>query len=198
MGEGFVGSALFAKMYRFFKTDAGDWAAEKVIDIPNKEVDGWILPEMPGVVTDVLVSMDDKYLYFSNWLHGDIRQYDMSDPFRPRLNSQCFVGGCLREDSGFKVKDKSKNPPPVIPKVRGKRLEGGPQMLQLSLDGKRLYVTNSLYSAYDRTFYPDLIKNGGQILMIDVDLEKDGKMSLNTDFLVDFGKCKGGPARPHE
>ena len=36
--EGFVGSALFAKMYRFYKTDAGDWAAEKVIDIPNKEV----------------------------------------------------------------------------------------------------------------------------------------------------------------
>ena len=36
--EGFVGSALFAKMFRFFKTDKGDWAAEKVIDIPNKEV----------------------------------------------------------------------------------------------------------------------------------------------------------------
>ena len=36
--EGFVGSALFANMYRFFKTDKGDWAAEKVIDIPNKEV----------------------------------------------------------------------------------------------------------------------------------------------------------------
>ena len=36
--EGFVGSALFAKMYRFFKTDAGDWAAEKVIDIPNNSL----------------------------------------------------------------------------------------------------------------------------------------------------------------
>jgi selenium-binding protein 1 len=23
--------------------------------------------------------MDDKFLYFSNWVHGDIRQYDISD-----------------------------------------------------------------------------------------------------------------------
>ena len=84
-------------MFRFFKTEKGDWAAEKVIDIPNKEVEnkeplmfyektnlviqveGWILPEMPGVMTDILISMDDKYLYFSNWLHGDIRQYDITD-----------------------------------------------------------------------------------------------------------------------
>ncbi len=27
------------------------------------------------------------------------------------------------------------------PELRGKRLRGGPQMLQLSLDGRRLYVT---------------------------------------------------------
>ena len=31
-------------------------------------------------------------------------------------------------------------------------------MIQLSLDGKRLYVTTSLYSAWDRQFYPDLVK----------------------------------------
>jgi selenium-binding protein 1 len=43
------------------------------------QVEGWILPEMPGVMTDILISMDDKYLYFSNWLHGDIRQYDITD-----------------------------------------------------------------------------------------------------------------------
>ena len=29
-------------------------------------------------------------------------------------------------------------------------------MLQLSLDGRRLYVTNSLYSTWDNQFYPDL------------------------------------------
>ena len=31
-------------------------------------------------------------------------------------------------------------------------------MLQLSLDGKRLYVTNSLYRAWDKQFYPQLDK----------------------------------------
>ena len=28
--EGFVGSALFGKVYRFYKTRSGDWAADKV------------------------------------------------------------------------------------------------------------------------------------------------------------------------
>ena len=39
---------------------------------------------------------------------------------------------------------------------RGRELNGGPQMLQLSLDGRRLYVTNSLYSTWDNQFYPEL------------------------------------------
>eukprot|EP01084_Bolivina_argentea_P061201 111854_1 len=116
---------------------------------------------MPGLISDVILSMDDKYLYFSCWLHGDIRQYDISDPFKPRLNSRCFLGGLLREDSGFHVKDKKKNKPPVVAKVKGTRMEGGPQMLQLSLDGRRLYVTNSLYSAFDKQFYPDMVENEG-------------------------------------
>ena len=40
--------------------------------------------------------------------------------------------------------------------VKGRRIEGGPQMLQLSLDGKRLYVCSSLLSVWDQQFYPDL------------------------------------------
>jgi hypothetical protein len=30
-------------------------------------------------IIDIILSMDDKYLYFSNWVHGDIRQYDITD-----------------------------------------------------------------------------------------------------------------------
>lgn len=41
---------------------------------------------------------------------------------------------------------------------QGKRVPGGPQMLQLSLDGRRLYVTTSLYSAWDRQFYPAMLR----------------------------------------
>jgi hypothetical protein len=36
------------------------------------------------LITDLVVSMDDRFLYFSNWLHGDLRQYDISDPAHPR------------------------------------------------------------------------------------------------------------------
>lgn len=42
----------------------------------------------PGLITDILLSLDDRFLYFSNWLHGDLRQYDISDPHRPRLTGQ--------------------------------------------------------------------------------------------------------------
>lgn len=41
---------------------------------------------------------------------------------------------------------------------QGKRIAGSPQMLQLSLDGRRLYVTTSLYSGWDKQFYPDMIR----------------------------------------
>ena len=42
--------------------------------------------------------------------------------------------------------------------AKGKRIEGGPQMIQLSLDGKRLYLTTSLFSVWDNQFYPELSK----------------------------------------
>ncbi len=99
---------------------------------------------MPGLITDLLVSMDDRFLYFSKWLHGDLRQYDISDLSSPRLTGQIWCGGLLGKSQ----------------KVAGHKLEGGPQMLQLSLDGKRLYVTNSLYSSWDNQFYPELAEEG--------------------------------------
>ena len=80
---------------------------------------------MPGLITDLVLSLDDRWLYFSNWLHGDLRQYDVSDPAQPKLTGQLWLGGVLGKGR----------------EVGGKKLPGGPQMLQLSLDGKRLYVT---------------------------------------------------------
>src|SRR5207237_1374501 len=124
---------------------------------------------------------DDHFLYFSNWLHGDIRQYDIRDPASPRLVGQVWVGGLLGKAQ----------------EARGRKLRGGPQMLQLSLDGKRLYVTNSLLSVWDNQFYPDLSKQGSHLLQIDCDTEKGG-IKVNPDFFVDFGKEPDGPARAHE
>ena len=50
--------------------------------------------------------------------------------------------------------------------VQGHELHGGPQMLQLSLDGRRLYVTNSLFGPWDRQFYPDMVAKGSYLLQV--------------------------------
>lgn len=39
-------------------------------------------------LTDFLISLDDRFIYLSNWLHGDVRQYDVTDPHHPRLTGQ--------------------------------------------------------------------------------------------------------------
>merc|ERR1712113_1011105 len=196
--EGLVGSALYANVYRFFKTAKGDWAAHKVIDIPSKKVEGWVLPEMPAVLTDILISMDDKYLYLSCWVHGDLRQYDITDIKNPKLTGQLFLGGCITKEFGVKVtEDRELKEQPQARYIQGKRIYGGPQMIQLSLDGKRLHVTTSLFSPWDKQFYPDMCKNGSMLLQIDVDHENGG-MKLNEDFLVDYANEPDGPCLAHE
>jgi len=61
-----------------------------VVAIPPKKVEGWALEWMPALITDILVSMDDRFLYISCWLHGDIRQYDITDPANPKLVGQVY------------------------------------------------------------------------------------------------------------
>jgi selenium-binding protein 1 len=136
---------------------------------------------MPGLITDILVSMDDKYLYFSNWLHGDLRQYDISDPSKPKLTGQVWIGGMLGKAD----------------KVNGREVNGAPQMIQLSLDGKRLFVTTSLLSSWDNQFYPSMNDSGGMMVIVDCDNENGG-MKIRDDFLIDFGNEPNGPSRAHE
>ncbi|CAI5465165.1 unnamed protein product [Closterium sp. Yama58-4] len=192
---GFVGAALSSNIIRISKDDAGKWSTDVVIRVEPKDVDGWALPQLPGLISDILISLDDRFLFFSNWLQGDLRQYDISDPANPKLVGQVFLGGVIRE--GGAVTEKNGNPPPEVPTVKGKELRGGPQMIQLSLDGKRLYVTNSLFSSWDRQFYPDLIEKGGHLLLVHVDTENGG-LTLDKDFFVDFGDFPEGPALAHE
>ena len=172
--SGYVGAALSSVMWRWYRGD-GSWAAEPVIKVDSVPVEGWPFP-VPGLITDLLVSMDDRFLYFSNWLHGDLRQYDISDPSNPRLTGQLWLGGLLGKASDA-----------------GRELTGGPQMLQLSLDGRRLYVTNSLYSTWDNQFYPGL-----RSWLVKVDCDPEGGMRVDRDFFVDFHDRPDGPARAHE
>jgi selenium-binding protein 1 len=184
--HGFVGAALSSSIWHWHK-DGEKWQAEKTVQVEPIAVEGWPF-RVPGLITDLVLSLDDRFLYFSNWLHGDIRQYDVSDPAKPKLTGQVWLGGTLG-----KVRPKTGS----VPKAGGKKLAGGPQMLQLSLDGKRLYVTNSLYSSWDDQFYPDIGKSGSYLLQLDCNTEKGG-LALNEDFYVDFGAEPTGPARAHE
>lgn len=178
--HGFVGATLSSNIHHWYKGDDGEMVIEKIIDVDAIDVENFPVP-MPGLITDILISMDDKYLYFSNWLHGDLRQYDITDPSNPVLTGQLFMGGLLGK----------------APVVGGIDIHGAPQMIQLSLDGKRLYVTTSLFSTWDNQFYPDIKDKGGQMFIIDCDIENGG-MTLREDFIVDFGKEPNGPARAHE
>jgi methanethiol oxidase len=175
----YVGAALSSVMWHLYK-DGDEWKAEKVIEVEGKELKGWNFP-VPGLISDLVISLDDRWLYFSNWLHGDIRQYDIQNPAKPRLAGQVWVGGLIGN----------------APRIGGRQATGGPQMLQLSLDGRRLYVTDSLVSSWDNQFYPKIAREGSLMLQLDVDTEKGG-LKLNERFVVDFGKEPDGPTRAHE
>lgn len=73
------------------------------VSVKSLKVKNWILPEMPGLITDFLISLDDRYLYFVNWLHGDIRQYNIEDPKNPVLAGQVWVGGLIQKGSSVVV-----------------------------------------------------------------------------------------------
>ncbi len=84
----------------------------------------------------------------------------------PKLAGKVEIGGIVT---------KTKHP-------NGKEFAMGPQMLEVSRDGKRVYWTNSLYSTWDDQFYPD---NGtGGMVMADAD--QNGGLTLNKDFWVEF------------
>lgn len=69
------------------------------ISVEPLKVQNWILPDMPGLITDFLISLDDRFLYLVNWLHGDVRQYNIEDPENPVLAGQVWVGGLIQKGS---------------------------------------------------------------------------------------------------
>ena len=121
--------------------------------------------------------MDDRFLYFSNWLHGDLRQYDVSRSHQPAADGPALARRAARQAERQPVTS----------------LSGGPQMIQLSLDGRRLYVTNSLYSSWDNQFYPGCARGS-----CGSTARPTGGMEVDPDFFVDFHDRPDGPARAHE
>lgn len=68
-------------------------------------------------------------------------------------------------------------------------LNGGPQMVEISRDGRRVYVTNFLYQTWDEQFYPD----GIQGWMVKIDAPEKGGMRLDPKFFL-----RMGDVRPHQ
>lgn len=160
--------------------DGERWAIRKVIEIPAEAADPALLPPLlkdfgavPPLITDINLSLDDKFLYVSCWGTGELRQYDVSDPFHPKLTGSVHLGGIVRRTAH----------------PRSGPLTGAPQMVEVSRDGRRIYFTSSLYASWDEQFYPD----GVQGWMVKVDADPSGGLRVDPNFFVDFGA-----RRPHQ
>jgi selenium-binding protein 1 len=184
---GFVNTAdLSANIFLWHRKEGGNgasdvWEATRVITIPAEPASEEDLPPalkpfgaVPPLVTDIELSVDDQFLYVSCWGTGELRQYDVVDPFNPVLTGSVHIGGIVR---------RAAHP------SSSAALNGGPQMVEVSRDGKRIYLTNSLYLPWDAQFYPDGIKGW----MVKLDVQPEGGMTLDPTFFLDFGD-----QRPHQ
>jgi selenium-binding protein 1 len=174
---GFVGVVvstedLSASVWRWSR-DNGSWHADKVITIPAEPAEPDALPPalkpfgaVPPLVTDINLSVDDKFLYVSCWGIGELKQYDVSDPASPREVGSVRLGGITGRVAH--------------PAAPGEALAGGPQMVEVSRDGKRIYLTNSLYGSWDDQFYPDGV--GSWFAKIDTDPAAGGGLRVDEKF----------------
>ena len=164
---------LSASIWRWSRSDEGVWRADKVITIPAEPADPSTLPPalvpfgaVPPLVTDINLSVDDQFLYVSCWGTGELKQYDVSDPSHPREAGSVRLGGITGRVAH-----------PASP---SERLAGGPQLVEVSRDGKRIYLTNSLYGSWDDQFYPDGV--GAWMAKIDTDPSAGGGLAVDERF----------------
>jgi methanethiol oxidase len=182
---GFVGVVvslkdLSASVWTWYREN-GKWGMRKTIEIPAEAAHEDQLPPalkpfkaVPPLVSDINLSLDDKYLYVSCWGTGELRQYDVSDPLNPIQTGSVHLGGIVRQAAH------PKSGP----------LNGGPQMVELSRDGKRVYFSNSLYASWDAQFYPEGVR--GWLTKLDV--ADGGGVAVDPDFFLEFPEGE----RPHQ
>jgi methanethiol oxidase len=182
---GFVGvvvstADLSASVWLWVRGDDGRVSVEKVITIPAEPAGADQLPPLlqpfgavPPLVTDIDLSVDDRWLVVSCWGTGELKRYDVSNPRQPRETGSVRLGGIVRRAQH----------PAAGP------VNGGPQMVEISRDGKRIYLTNSLYYAWDQQFYP----SGLDGWLVKLDAGDDGSLALDPDLYVPFSG-----ERPHQ
>jgi selenium-binding protein 1 len=175
---------LSSSIWLWHRDGSGKWGVKKVIEIPAEPADPDQLPPVlkgfkavPPLVSDINLSVDDRFLYVSCWGTGEFQQYDVSDPFHPKLTGSVHLGGIVR-----------RAPHPAKPK---QPLNGGPQMVEVSRDGRRIYFTNSLYTPWDEQFYPDGVRSW----MVKLDAKPDGGMTIDQKFFPEFGELRSHQVR---
>jgi selenium-binding protein 1 len=183
---GFVGvvvstADLSASVFLWERDEGGNVTVQKVISIPAEPAEEDQLPPalkpfgaVPPLVSDIDLSVDDKDLVVSCWGTGELKRFDVSDPRNPRETGSVRLGGIVEQAS---------HP------AAGGPVNGGPQMVEISRDGRRVYLTNSLYASWDAQFYPDGI-NGW---LTKLDAPEGGGLSVDPELFVEF---EG--ERPHQ
>jgi selenium-binding protein 1 len=168
---------LSASVWLWYR-DNGEWAVKKVIEIPAEPAEEDLLPPLlkgfkavPPLITDINLSLDDRFLYVSAWGTGEISQWDVSDPHSPTKSGSVRIGGIV---------NRTTHP------AHGGPLAGGPQMVEVSRDGRRVYFTNALYGPWDGQFYEKWTANW----MVKLDAERAGGIALDPNFFVDFGDMR--------
>jgi selenium-binding protein 1 len=164
-----------------WQRDGERWTANKVITIPAEPAEASQLPPalqpfgaVPPLISDIDLSVDDRWLYVSCWGTGELKQYDVSDPQNPKETGSVQIGGIARE-----------TPHPSAPQSG---LRGGPQMVEISRDGRRVYFTNSLYASWDEVFYPNGV--GAWMARVNADPDRGG-MEIDSAFFPNGDDFRG-------
>jgi selenium-binding protein 1 len=161
-----------------WQRENGRFRIDKTATIPAEPADAALLPPLlqgfgaaPPLISDIDLSLDDRFLYVACWGTGELRQYDVRDPMKPELTGSVRVGGIARRTGH----------------PSGRPFGGGPQMTEVSRDGRRVYFTNSLYSSWDAQFYPGGVPGVQAMCRVG----EGGGMELDPSFYVDFGSDYG-------
>jgi selenium-binding protein 1 len=183
---GFVGVVVSLKdlsssIWTWYR-EGTTWAVRKVIEIPAEPSTADELPPLlkgfnavPPLVSDINLSLDDRYLYVSCWGTGELKRFDVSDPFNPVETGSVRIGGIARRTAH--------------PSRPDRRLNGAPQMVEVSRDGRRVYVTNSLYRTWDEQFYPDGIDGW----LARLDAGENGGLAFDERFFLEFDGMRPHP-----